>query len=366
MNRNNTRHSWMARAECAVRLGLCLACVLLLVLTTGVQAQESPFEKARSVYNTGEYGQAAELFTALAHDETVNVEIRKEALRYLGRAHIARSLYTEAHKAVVDLLDLEPPLAELDPDVEPDTVMYFYYKERKKRSGYEVPKADPGLRTLAVMDFRNYAFDDKDQWDPMQWGFSSMMIEQLSGATDMRLVERENLQYILDELDLQKEPGRVDQSTAVRMGKMLGAHAMVFGGIYVTGKRLRLSARVVKVETSEILLGESIEGKVKDFYELLEKLSLKVARSVNSTLTETEIGARTETKSLDASMAYSRGLKLAEQRNYAAAYDKFMEALDYDPSYTRAQRKADSLVPILAAIANTEGSGSSGESGAPR
>ena len=45
-----------------------------------------------------------------------------------------------------------------------------------------------------------------------------------------------------------------------------------------------------------------------------------------------------------------------------------LRALDHDPSYTRAQRRADSLVPILAAMSNTEGSdtGSSGQSGGAR
>ena len=361
MNSNDTRRLWMAGAARTARFGLCLMALLLPAFASSVQAQSNEgFEQARDIYNAGEYDQAAERFAVLAKDETIALEIREESLRYLGRAHLAQGHSEDARQAVADLLALEPPLVELDPDVESPPLMNLYYEVRKGMTGYEVPRGDPGLHTLAVMDFRNYALDEKERWDPMQWGFASLMIEQLGGAVELKIVERENLQYVLNELDLQGEPGRVDDATAVRMGKLMGAHAMVLGSIFIMGKDMRLGARVVKIETGEILMGESVEGKVKDVFELLEKLSLKVARSLNSTLTETEIGARTDTRSIDAMQAYSQGLKLADDGNYREAHAKFLEALDRDPSYTRAERRANSLVPILAALANTE-SGSSGE-----
>ncbi len=362
MNSNDTRRSSMADATRTARFGLCLMALLLPAFASSVQAQsDEGFEQARDIYNAGEYDQAAERFAVLAKDETVDLEIREEALLYLGRAHLAQGQTEGARQALADLLALEPPLVELDPDVESPPLMDLYYEVRKGMTGYEVPRADPGLHTLAVMDFRNYALDEKERWDPMQWGFASMMIEQLGGAVELKIVERENLQYVLKELDLQREPGRVDDATAVRMAKLMGAHAMVLGSIFINGKDMRLGARVVKIETGEILLGASVEGKVKDVFELLEQLTLQVARSVNSTLTKTKIGGGIDTKSIDAMQAYSQGLKLAEDGNYQAAYDKYMEALDKDPSYTRAKRRANSLVPLLVALANTEGSGSSGE-----
>ena len=296
--------------------GLFLVGLLFFVAGTAQAQTDDPLGQARAVYNEGEYEQATELFTVLARDESLAMDHRREALRYIGRAYIAQDLMDEARMAVRELLALEPPLAELDPDSEPPTLMDIYYDVRNEvANGPAVAKEDPGMHTLAVMDFRNYAFDDKDRWDAMQWGFSSMMIEQLSGATDLKLVERENIQYLLDELNLQAS-GHVDQATAVRMGKLLGAHAMVFGSIIVANKKITLSARVVKVETSEILLARSEQGRVKDFYKVIEKLSLEVARSVNSTFEETQIGARTETKDIDAAHAYATGLKLSGQGRY--------------------------------------------------
>ena len=88
-----------------------------------------------------------------------------------------------------------------------------------------------------------------------------------------------------------------------------------------------------------------------------------MARALNSGLTETEIGSRTETKSLDAMRAYSEGLKLLEKNDYRAAYEKFLEAQEFDPSYTRAKTKAESLQPVLAAATSAPKPQDTGDTG---
>ncbi len=114
---------------------------------------------------------------------------------------------------------------------------------------------------------------------------------------------------------------------------------------------MRINARLVKVETGEILMTEQVAGKDKDFFELAEQLSLKVAQGINVTLQESTIGERTDTRSLDAMLSYSEGLDLLEKENYQAAYLKFLDALEYDKNYERARQKAESLKPLLAASA---------------
>jgi len=87
-------------------------------------------------------------------------------------------------------------------------------------------------------------------------------------------------------------------------------------------------------------------------------LSLKVAKAINVTLEEAKLGSQTDTPSLDAMMAYSDGLTLLEQGTHRAAYEKFLKAREYDPSYKQAQLKAKSIKPMLAlAEAGAETSG---------
>ena len=76
------------------------------------------------------------------------------------------------------------------------------------------------------------------------------------------------------------------------------------------------------------------------------------------TLEEAKLGSQTDTPSLDAMMAYSDGLTLLEQGTHRAAYEKFLKAREYDPSYKQAQLKAKSIKPMLAlAEAGAETSG---------
>ncbi len=46
-------------------------------------------------------------------------------------------------------------------------------------------------------------------------------------------------------------------------------------------------------------------------------------------------------------IAYSEGLALLEKSEYDLAYEKFQDALKYDPKYTRARQKAESIKYLL-------------------
>lgn len=311
-------------------------------------AQQSTLNEAKDKYKFADYEAAVTLFSDVAQNEQAPEEMRRTALRYLGRAYIAQNQTDQAKQAIENLVTMEPPIAKLDPDVEPPPIMDLYYQVRKEvEGGYAVKQQDPGLQTLAVMDFTNNSIDDRERWDGLRKGLPSLMINRLNGGTDLRVIERERIEWLLNELELQKKADVVDQSTAVRTGKLLGANAVVFGSYIVHDDEMLVQARVVKVETGEVLLGEQVNGSPDDFATLVRDLSREVTRSLNVELEETQTGM-SETKSLDAMMAYSDGLALLEDGEYRAAYEKFLQALDYDSGFKKAERKARSLKPMLA------------------
>lgn len=337
------------------RPGLILISLMVLLFAMPATAQEARFEEAKEAYQFAEYDKAVDLFSAVAQDGNAEMETRREALRYLGRAYIARDKHDKAREAIQQLVELEPPIVELDPDREPPPIMDLYYEVRKQmEDGYTVQKRDPGLQTLAIMDFTNSSVDEKERFEPLEKGLPSMMINYMSGATDLQVIERERIQWLLQELELQRDPDLVDQETAVRTGKLLGANAVVFGSYTVHEDQMWLSARVVKVETSEILLAEQVFGEPDAFFDLIQDLSMQVTRAINVELEEDKLGSG-ETNSLDAMMAYSDGLAALEDGDYRAAYEKFLEASELDPNYQRAQLKAESLKPMLVASADTGG-----------
>ncbi len=307
-------------------------------------ASEARLEEAVALYEGAEFEEAAERFDAISRDSAVPNPLRADALRHLGRIQVALQEDEAALATMARLLELEPPIIELDPDVEPPPLMQTYYAARVDFDGdYAVRSNRP--QTLAIVNFTNSSITDKESWDPMQQGFASLMIHAMGPATELKIVERERIRWLLDEHEMQSDPSLIDQATAVRAGRLLGAQTVIFGSFIVNRADLLISARLVDVETGEILFSEQARGRANDFSDLVDGLSMQVARTLNVELASAEI----ETRSLDAALAYSEGLALVEQGDYHAAHAKFNQALRYDPNYSRARQRVNSLQPLLAA-----------------
>lgn len=340
--------------------GLVVGGAAVLFVVAPVQAQSSTFEEAKGAYRFAEWDKAVRLFSEVAQNTAARDSIRQEALCFLGRAYIALDQPNQARKAMNRLVKMDPKV-ELDPNRNPHELMIIYYEVLKETTGgYDFQRQGPGLQTLAIMDFSNSSVTDGERWGSLSAGFPSMMINFLSGGTtELQVIERQRIDWLLKELKLQKKADVVDQSTAVKVGNILGATSVLFGNYIVHEDRMRIGARLVKVETSEILLAEQVVGEPDDFFELVKDLSVKVARSINLTLEETELGTATETQSLDAKIAFSKGLRDLDDGNYQAAYEHFQDALDRDPKYELAKRRMESLKPQLAA-ANPDSTDASG------
>lgn len=322
-------------------------------------AQQSVFKEAKQKYQFAEYEKATSLFQKVADDTQADVDLRRDALRYLARAQIARGNEDKARSAIEQLVETNPPSDYLDPDVEPPAVTDMFYKIQKEKQGnYKVGKKQEGMQTLAVMDFSNNSITRREDYQGLSKGLPSIMINRLTGGTDLQVIERERIEWLLNELKLQKQKDKVDQSTAVRTGKLLGANAVVFGSFIATGEQMSITARVVKVETGEVLFGDQVRGKPDKFFELINELSQKVTKSINVEMEETKLGSD-QTKSLDAMMAYSDGLSLLEAGKYREAQKKFKKAVDYDDGFEKARTKMESLKPMVASADGEDQSTSS-------
>jgi TolB-like protein len=320
---------------------------LILTLIIGAAFYSDPetkLEEAEKFYKSAMFDKAIEILTGLSSDTSIDQEIQKDALRFLGRAYVAKGLYDKAKDAMLKLLELEPPIISLNPDFEPPPLMKVYYDARKTSSNsYQVERVDPGMKTMAIIDFKNRSIDQKERFDPMEKGFSDLFIHRLNNSTDLKVIERDRIQWILDEIGIQDQ---YNMEGAVRMGKQLGVHSVLLGSFIIFNDELWLGARLVKVETSEILLTDEVKGDVDEFYSLTEKLSSTIADKIEVTLGDQDVSVTSETKSLEALLSYSEGLAFLETGNYNGAYDKFIEALKFDPNYENARTKAESIKPF--------------------
>lgn len=81
---------------------------------------------------------------------------------------------------------------------------------------------------------------------------SSQVIEVFKSKGKYRVVERTRLLRVLEELRLGSS-SLVDDSTRLRVGKLIGAKLMVFGGYQIIGDQMRIDLRMVDVESGRVV-----------------------------------------------------------------------------------------------------------------
>ena len=147
--------------------------------------------------------------------------------------------------------------------------------------GVAVAKDRP---VVAVLDFTN---DTQAAWWRSDVGreLGGMLANELVGTGAFKVVERQKLGAVLSEQDLGAS-GRVNKSTAAKMGQVTGAQYLITGkvaayeentagsggglsfkGISVGGKRskayLAIDLRVVNANTGEVEFVRTVEGNSK-------------------------------------------------------------------------------------------------------
>lgn len=81
---------------------------------------------------------------------------------------------------------------------------------------------------------------------------SGEIIQTLQARRDITVVERDRLIAVMEELRLGSSE-LADEETRLRVGRMLGAREMVFGGYMVVGSAMRIDLRRVDVETGRVM-----------------------------------------------------------------------------------------------------------------
>jgi TolB-like protein len=263
-------------------------------------------------------------------------------------ASYARGYADHAKAYLEKLIDLDP-MMELDPDEYPPTIMKLWYKTRESKPMPEQDEGPTKIQTIAVLYFDNNSIsDDREKLDALSTGLASMMIHEITKVSELRVVERDRINFLVDELKLQQSD-LVDRGTAVKIGKLLGAHTLLMGGFMKVSKnQFRIDGRLVKVETGEIIKAEYVEGKADHVVKLEKELVMKILADLNVKPTEEEQEAIMKGKdtSFDAMLHYSRGLAYEDKENYAAAVQQYQKALELAPDYVEAETKMSRLEPL--------------------
>ena len=194
-----------------------------------------------------------------------------------------------------------------------------------------------GPATLAVLPLEQGTASEAFQG--LGTALAGMLVTDLSGVPGLTLVERQRLGALMDELKL-GEGKFLDQSTAQKLGKGLGARYVVTGSYSVVGPKFLLDARVVEVESGRILQAATSHGTVDDFVAVEKDLVEDLLQGLSVKLTSADrrkLYVQAPTEKFEAFSAYGEGLARQQRGDTVAAARAFERALALDPRFEGAR-----------------------------
>lgn len=231
-------------------------------------------------------------------------------------------------------------------------------------------KTPPPPNTVAVMPFRYTGTDTTYQ--PLSRGLAALVVTDLGHVHSLRLLERERVQALLDEMKL-SESGRVDPATGARSGHLIGASQVVQGQFDVQPNQVRVNAAVVRTADAGIAATGTGSDRLQALFDVEKQVVLQLLGKMGITLTPAEQTAISErpTHDLQAFLLYSRGLSAQDQGNYGAAAQAFSAAAARDPGFGAAstaaqnsqQAQAASTASVSDVVSGAGGGGAGGGSG---
>jgi TolB-like protein len=197
--------------------------------------------------------------------------------------------------------------------------------------------------TVALAEFTNGALGRTGEFAELSAGIQELMITTLAMSSNLRVVERRKLQAILDEQKLASS-SEIDQSTAIRVGRILGAQHFVAGGAIIFNGDVRIDVRAFNTETSRVEYTETIQGKESELLELIDRLSRKVASGLKlPSLPPTQSSSKPpKSEQAKAVTLFGRALIAKDKGDKQAMLAAANEALVLYPGFAAARALVDS------------------------
>ncbi|GAB4326871.1 MAG: hypothetical protein Kow0037_00060 [Calditrichia bacterium] len=112
--------------------------------------------------------------------------------------------------------------------------------------------------------------------------FYDLFAGQLAATEYFEVVDRQNMQALLEEIALQQSG--LTEKEVIRMGKMKGAQLAIFGTVTKIGKQTFLTMKIIDIETSVILRAIKQKGSLNNPDILATEAGLKFMNGLSHIL----------------------------------------------------------------------------------
>jgi TolB-like protein len=139
--------------------------------------------------------------------------------------------------------------------------------------------ASPAITPEAPIVMAILPFDDRDGDGRMGQTVAEILITQLANVEHLTLLERLRINDLLAEQDLQRQG--ITEQGGIALGRVLNADYVLLGSIGASGSSITFSARLLHVESSEVVSGRQVlceECRAADLFEAIHLLGTTIAR----------------------------------------------------------------------------------------
>ena len=294
-------------------------------------AKDSDVEEAVKLFKSGDKWPAKNLFLKAAADSPENSVINY----YLGVIYLEEGNKEDAVKqwkeyvrkdaSSENSLAIRKNLTQLEIELAKENAKKAVANEAALMAEAPVPNS------LAVTYYTNLG---SSEYAPLSKGMTAMLITDLSKVQGLQLVERAQVQALMDEMKLGMA-GFTDTKQAPKVGKLLKAEH-VAGGNYADeeSNQMRMTSSIFATKTSSELSSGSVKGSVDEFWDLEKKVAVGILTSLGYTKDSIpEDVYKVHTKDIGAFTEYSKGLDHLDKGDLNRARKSFQNAVKLDPDF---------------------------------
>lgn len=192
--------------------------------------------------------------------------------------------------------------------------------------------ASAAKKRVAVMDFRNLTGERGIDW--LSIGIAETLTHKLKEIGELEIVEQSEIKKVLEHLRMRMEIGLYE-----KVVRILNVDLLVVGAFQISGDEIRITARLVEVETGKILKSTMVTGSLSDIFKLQDQLTFATADTLEIRV-KTKEKQRIMRRPTDKLGAYKWFSKGCGYDDHVATYDQallsYQKALKIDPEYADA------------------------------
>src|SRR5271165_6013608 len=255
------------------------------------------------------------------YGDAVNIASRIEPLAEPGGICITQQVYDQVNNK------LEIQLTSIGKRVlkNVETPIEIYMVSSHAISSDAGPKMNLDRRRVAVLPLVSLTSDPEDEF--FSDGLTEEMISTISQIQELRVISRTSI------MRFKKSPKGLGE-----IGRELGVGSVLEGSMRKYGKKIRVTAQLIDVETDEHLWSQNYDRDLSDIFAIQSDIAKNIADSLKIRLIDEEKRRieKAPTKSSEAHSLYLKGRYFWNERSESGlkrAIEYFEKAIEKDPDY---------------------------------